>query len=114
MGTDKIITFFGRVDRDTLAEKYQNADAFLLTLKPEGIIGQTLPAKLQEYMSIAERKEAYAAFFRALLDEAVEIPVCEYNTAVFFSAERVDKETIPLKLSPYYSWINGVQKIKRD
>ena len=51
MGTDKIIKFFGRVDRDTLAEKYKNADAFLLTLKPEGIIGQTLPAKLQEYMS---------------------------------------------------------------
>lgn len=50
-GTDEKIKFFGRVQRETLWEKYENADAFLLTLKPEGIIGQTVPAKLQEYMS---------------------------------------------------------------
>ncbi|MEE1026215.1 MAG: glycosyltransferase family 4 protein [Acutalibacteraceae bacterium] len=47
---DKII-FFGRVDRDSLWERYKNADAFLLTLKSEGVIGLTAPAKLQEYMS---------------------------------------------------------------
>lgn len=51
LGTEEKITFFGRVDWTTLKEKYQNVDAFLLTLKPEGIIGQTIPAKLQEYMS---------------------------------------------------------------
>lgn len=51
LGTEEKITFFGRVDWATLKEKYQNVDAFLLTLKPEGIIGQTIPAKLQEYMS---------------------------------------------------------------
>ena len=51
LGTEDKITFFGRVDWTTLKEKYQNVDAFLLTLKPEGIIGQTIPAKLQEYMS---------------------------------------------------------------
>lgn len=51
LGTDKKITFFGRVSWDELKERYKNTDAFLLTLKPEGIIGQTVPAKLQEYMS---------------------------------------------------------------
>jgi glycosyltransferase involved in cell wall biosynthesis len=51
LGADEKITFFGRVTWDELKEKYNNADAFLLTLKPEGIIGQTVPAKLQEYMS---------------------------------------------------------------
>ena len=51
LGTDEKITFFGRVTWDELKERYNNADAFLLTLKPEGIIGQTVPAKLQEYMS---------------------------------------------------------------
>lgn len=51
LGTDEKVTFFGRVDWATLKEKYENVDAFLLTLKPEGIIGQTIPAKLQEYMS---------------------------------------------------------------
>ena len=51
LGTDDKITFFGRVSWGELKERYNNADAFLLTLKPEGIIGQTVPAKLQEYMS---------------------------------------------------------------
>jgi len=45
------VTFFGRVDWQTLKANYERADAFLLTLKSEGIIGQTVPAKLQEYMS---------------------------------------------------------------
>ena len=51
LGTNEKITFFGRVNWNELKERYNNADAFLLTLKPEGIIGQTVPAKLQEYMS---------------------------------------------------------------
>lgn len=51
LGTDEKITFFGRVDWNTLKENYNHADAFLLTLKSEGMIGQTIPAKLQEYMS---------------------------------------------------------------
>ena len=45
------IIFHGRVSRETLWENYKTADAFLLTLKDEGIIGFTVPAKLQEYMS---------------------------------------------------------------
>lgn len=51
LGTEKIVTFFGRVSKDELWKHYENADAFLLTLKSEGVIGQTVPAKLQEYMS---------------------------------------------------------------
>lgn len=47
---EKII-FHGRVNRETLWEEYKNTDAFLLTLKSEGVIGLTAPAKLQEYMS---------------------------------------------------------------
>lgn len=45
------IIFHGRVSRETLWENYKTSDAFLLTLKDEGIIGFTVPAKLQEYMS---------------------------------------------------------------
>lgn len=45
------ILFHGRVDREILWEEYKNTDAFLLTLKSEGLIGFTAPAKLQEYMS---------------------------------------------------------------
>ena len=45
------IKFFGRVDKASLWKAYDNVDAFILTLKSEGVIGQTVPAKLQEYMS---------------------------------------------------------------
>ena len=48
--TNKII-FHGRVDREALWQAYQDVDAFLLTIKGRGEIGNTLPAKLQEYMS---------------------------------------------------------------
>ena len=45
------IIFHGRVDKQTLWKEYEKVDAFLLTLKSEGVIGLTAPAKLQEYMS---------------------------------------------------------------
>lgn len=45
------VAFFGRVDWQTLKQRYANADAFLLTLRKAGVIGHTVPAKLQEYMS---------------------------------------------------------------
>lgn len=48
--TDKI-KFFGRVSKDELISKYNNVDAFLLTLKQNGEVGNTIPAKLQEYLS---------------------------------------------------------------
>lgn len=51
LGTDEILTFFGRISKEELWKRYENTDAFLLTLKPQGLIGQTVPAKLQEYMS---------------------------------------------------------------
>lgn len=49
--TDGMITFFGRLSKEELWKRYENTDAFLLTLKSQGVIGQTVPAKLQEYMS---------------------------------------------------------------
>lgn len=45
------ICFHGRVNREELAGWYIKTGAFLLTLKNEGFIGMTMPAKLQEYMS---------------------------------------------------------------
>ncbi len=48
--TDKI-HFHGWVEKEKLWREYEKADAFLLTLKPQGFISQTVPAKLQEYMS---------------------------------------------------------------
>ncbi|MBR2671010.1 MAG: glycosyltransferase family 4 protein [Oscillospiraceae bacterium] len=48
------VTFYGRVSKDELKEIYPKMDAFLLTLCPEskvGFVANTVPAKLQGYMS---------------------------------------------------------------
>ena len=51
LNTEDKIKFHGRITRDELWNEYKNTDAFILTLKSEGSIGLTVPAKLQEYMS---------------------------------------------------------------
>lgn len=51
--TDRV-TFYGRVSKDELTKIYPQMDAFLLTLCPEekiGFVANTVPAKLQGYMS---------------------------------------------------------------
>ncbi|MEZ4358525.1 MAG: glycosyltransferase family 4 protein [Eubacteriales bacterium] len=53
-GLDKIITFYGRIPYSELEELYILADAFLITLKGDSYIGNTLPAKLQSYMSVGK------------------------------------------------------------
>ncbi|VLA64133.1 capsular polysaccharide biosynthesis protein Cps4F [Streptococcus pneumoniae] len=48
--TDYII-FYGRQPSSHMAYFYKEADACLLTLKNENMIGATIPAKLQGYMA---------------------------------------------------------------
>lgn len=51
--TDRVI-FYGRVSKEMLTKVYPTMDAFLLTLCPEskvGFVANTVPAKLQGYMS---------------------------------------------------------------
>lgn len=49
-----VVTFYGRVSKDVLNEVYSKMDAFLLTLcsyNEIGFVANTVPAKLQGYMS---------------------------------------------------------------
>ena len=39
--------FYGRVSQKELWQAYEQADAFLLSLKEQGEFGLTVPAKLQ-------------------------------------------------------------------
>jgi glycosyltransferase involved in cell wall biosynthesis len=48
------IHFYGQVSREKLYDEYEKMDAFLLTLKPVGFVGSTIPGKLQEYMSLGK------------------------------------------------------------
>ena len=51
LAVQDVVLFHGRVSRKALWQAFETADAFLLTLKEQGNIGLTVPAKLQEYMS---------------------------------------------------------------
>jgi len=51
LGLEARVTFHGRQPLERMPEYYRLADAFLLTLAGGTFVGQTLPGKLQSYMS---------------------------------------------------------------
>lgn len=50
-GLDDIVFFYGRHPLEKMPDFYKLADACLLTLKAENLIGLTMPSKLQGYMA---------------------------------------------------------------
>ena len=50
-GLNDIVVFHGRYPLEKMADFYKLADACLLTLKAENLIGLTMPSKLQGYMA---------------------------------------------------------------
>lgn len=51
LGLDDIVIFHGRHPIESMPEFYKIADACLLTLKSDSLVGLTIPSKLQGYMS---------------------------------------------------------------
>lgn len=51
LGTNDAVIFHGRRLQEEMPLFYRIADVCMVTLKDEGIVGYTIPAKLQEYMS---------------------------------------------------------------
>ena len=68
--------------------------------------------KMDKILSSAVRKRVYQKCFGQLMDWAVEVPVCEYNELFLFSSKRIDSDTIPVNSTPYYSWVNEIQKVE--
>lgn len=50
-GLEKLVTFHGRKPVETMPEYYKLADVCLVTLKAGSIISETIPSKVQGYMS---------------------------------------------------------------
>lgn len=71
-----------------------------------------LTTKLQSHMSSDKRERIYRKCFDGILEQAVELPVCEFRKPILFSAKRINNDTIPQNSSPYYSWLNEIQKVK--
>ncbi len=51
LGAGERVTFYGRKPLEEMPPFYRLADAFLLTLRGGDFVGQTLPGKLQSYLS---------------------------------------------------------------
>ncbi|HHU07397.1 MAG TPA: hypothetical protein GXZ59_03530, partial [Clostridiaceae bacterium] len=54
---------------------------------------------------IAFRKEMYKACLDRIIDWAVEIPNYQRKEAVIFSAERINLDTLPKDVTPFYTWV---------
>jgi peptide/nickel transport system substrate-binding protein len=73
-----------------------------------------LVKKLDTLLSSQDRKAVYQKCFEQVLDLAVEVPVCEYKEVSLFSAKRIKADTIPQDITPYYSWLNEIQKVEMN
>lgn len=73
-----VVIFHGRHPKSEMAEFYIMADVCLVSLKEEGVVGNTIPGKVQEYMSAGKSILAYMnGDTRQLLNEAK----CGYSVA---------------------------------
>lgn len=77
----------------------------------EKVLGKEI-ARLQNLMSSDKRKQLYKQCFDRIMELAVEVPVCEYRTLTMFSVKRIDMDTVPQDSTPYYSWMNEIQKVQ--
>lgn len=57
------------------------------------------------------RKGLYKAAMEIIMDWGVEIPIYQRSDALTISTERVDVSSLPSDLTPYWVWINEVEKL---
>lgn len=58
------------------------------------------------------RKAMYKACLDIAIDWACEIPVYQRKDAFVFSTERVNMDTVAKDITPFYKWLNEVDKIE--
>lgn len=51
LGVDDVFVFYGRFPKEDVSKFYDIADICYVSLKDEGVVGNTIPGKIQEYMS---------------------------------------------------------------
>ena len=79
-GLEGTVIFHGRQPKSELARYYHFADVCIVSLRKEGIVGNTIPGKLQEYMSAGK---AILAF----IDGDAALVVKKANCGISVSAE---------------------------
>lgn len=59
----------------------------------------------------AYRKSIYQAAMEIIMDWGVEIPIYQRSDCVLVSSERVDVDTLPTDMTPYWGWMAEVESI---
>ncbi len=60
----------------------------------------------------AYRKSIYQAAMEIIMDYAVEIPIYQRSECVLLSSERVNIDSIPTDMTPYWNWLSEVETIE--
>jgi len=71
-----------------------------------------LANRLESFLSLKKRKQLYQKCFQRIFNWAAEIPVCECQNLYLFSATRIRVKTLPKDTTPYYSWLEEIQKVE--
>lgn len=58
------------------------------------------------------RKSVYQAAMEIILDNAVEVPVYQRSDALVVSSERLDADTLPGDMTPYWTWLQEVESLQ--
>ena len=63
---------------------------------------------------MAFRKQMYKACLDRIIDWAVEIPNYQRKDGVIFSTERINVDTIPKDLTPFFGWMSELYKLEMN
>lgn len=58
------------------------------------------------------KKKTYKKVFNTILEQAVEVPICQKQKATLFSASRIKMDTMTKDATTYYDWISEIQNVE--
>lgn len=58
------------------------------------------------------KKKTYKKAFNTILEQAVEVPVCQKQKVTLFSASRIKMDTMTKDATTYYDWISEIQNVE--
>lgn len=68
--------------------------------------------KTDETVRAQRKKKTYRKAFKTILEQAVEVPICQKQKIVMFSASRIKMDTMTKDTTTYYDWINEIQNVE--
>lgn len=96
-------------EEDSLYVKYLNRNDIFGLVRSN--IGQLLRQTKKASKDI-RLKKLYKRSYQKIFNMAVEVPVCEQQTAMMYSSARIDMDTMTKDVTGYYSWINEIENIE--